>query len=184
MQCACATFSSMTCPALQCYSTLSHKRHYFRKKKLSNKKCLFWFSLQLLYDKFLIIKHQSGIWSKIYLGLHVQYTLFLSISMKLDFSREILEKFSNIVKILPVWAESFHTDRQTWWNLIAAFRNFVNVPHKRWHHIPFQFHTYFQCYECTEINTLKCTMGYLLSHILCQCCLTINLVLFICWRCL
>jgi len=35
-------------PALQHFSTLSHKRHDFGEKKLSNIKCVFCFSLQLL----------------------------------------------------------------------------------------------------------------------------------------
>jgi hypothetical protein len=33
MQFACAILLSVVCPALRCISTLSHKRHDFRKKK-------------------------------------------------------------------------------------------------------------------------------------------------------
>ena len=47
----------LACPALQYFSTLSHKRHDFRKKKkLPNTKCVFWFSLQVLYETFLILR--------------------------------------------------------------------------------------------------------------------------------
>ena len=35
--------------------TLSHKRHDFRDKKLLNIKCVFWFSLQSVFEKFLIL---------------------------------------------------------------------------------------------------------------------------------
>ena len=46
----------MSCiPALQYFSTLSHKRHDFRKTSL-NIKCVFWFSLQLLSETFRILR--------------------------------------------------------------------------------------------------------------------------------
>jgi len=49
-------FSSVACPAPQYFSTLSHKRHDFRKKKSPKTKCVFWFSLQLLSETFLILR--------------------------------------------------------------------------------------------------------------------------------
>ena len=45
-------------PGSTIFSTLSHKRHDFRKKKggLLNTKCVFWFSLQFLPGTFLILR--------------------------------------------------------------------------------------------------------------------------------
>ena len=47
--------SSVVRPALQCFPTLSHKRHDL-KKTLLNNKCVFWFSLHLLLETFLILR--------------------------------------------------------------------------------------------------------------------------------
>ena len=64
------------------------------------------------------------------------------ILMKLEFSRQILEKYTDIKfhkKIRPVGAELFHVDRCTdrWTDgqthmtkLIVAFRNFAKAPKK------------------------------------------------------
>jgi hypothetical protein len=41
MQCASAILSSVPCPALQYFSTLSHKQHDFSEKRLLNIKCVF-----------------------------------------------------------------------------------------------------------------------------------------------
>jgi hypothetical protein len=55
--------------------------------------------------------------------------------MKLEFSRKIFEKYSNIKfhENRPVEAELFHADRRTdrqigMVKLIVAFRNFANAP--------------------------------------------------------
>jgi len=55
MQCACAILSSAACPALQYFSTLSHKQQDFREKKLLNLKYVLLLSTKLSH-KFLILR--------------------------------------------------------------------------------------------------------------------------------
>jgi hypothetical protein len=40
MQCACTILLSVTCPALPCFPTLSHKRQGFRKQGVYHKMCV------------------------------------------------------------------------------------------------------------------------------------------------
>jgi hypothetical protein len=47
--------SSVACPAVQYFSSLSHKMHDFRGKKLLHIKSVFRFSLQLLFETFLFL---------------------------------------------------------------------------------------------------------------------------------
>jgi len=50
-----------------------------------------------------------------YEGIHVTYPLFLSILTKLEFSRQISEKYSisDLMKIHPVGTELYHADGRT-----------------------------------------------------------------------
>jgi hypothetical protein len=58
------------------FSTLSYKRYDFRKTFIEIK-CVFWFSLQLLSQRFLILRRIQQLWLIMYIGLHVKYLLFL-----------------------------------------------------------------------------------------------------------
>jgi hypothetical protein len=74
MQCACAILSFVACPALQYFSTLSHERHDFRKKK--NTKCVFIFSTTFVWN----ISHSEEKWTRYDKKciLVFMYPLFLS----------------------------------------------------------------------------------------------------------
>ena len=55
-----APYCHVACPAVQYFSTLSHKRHNFRKKqKLLNTKCVFWFSVQSLFETFFVLRRNE-----------------------------------------------------------------------------------------------------------------------------
>jgi len=73
---------------------------------------------------------ELGMIKNVYWSLcKVQYSYSCQIVMKLEFSRKIFEKYSNLIKIRPVGAELFfadgRTDRMT--KLIVAFRNFAKA---------------------------------------------------------
>ena len=116
LQFACAMLSSVTYPALQYFSTLSHKRLDFLERDTESKICVFWFSVQLLPETFIILRSNERDMIKMYIGLHVKYPLFLS-----DFNemwifstefRKIL-RYQISWKIRPVGAELFHAGRWT-----------------------------------------------------------------------
>jgi len=58
MQSACAILSSVACPAVQYFSTLSHKRHDFRKTVTEHKMCILIFST-ILSETFLILRRSE-----------------------------------------------------------------------------------------------------------------------------
>ena len=83
------------------------------EKKLFDRKCVFWFPLQLLSEIFLILRKVGRDMVKMYIGLHVKYPC--QILMKLEFSRQI---FLKTLKYQILWKSvqweqscSIRTDR-------------------------------------------------------------------------
>ena len=69
--------------------------------------------------------------TKIFLGFHLKYTLFLSYINETNFLDRFSKNFhtQNFMKILPVGAELFRADGRTdMTKLVVAFRNFANAP--------------------------------------------------------
>jgi hypothetical protein len=135
--------SSVACPALQYFSTLSHKWYNFQKNLLSGK-CVFWFSLQLWSKTFFIlrrnqrdrIKNVYCCWCEVPLyccwcevTLYCcwcevpLYCCWCEVSVFLvrfqrnsPISRHIFKKcsyISNLMKVSRVGDELFPADRQT-----------------------------------------------------------------------
>ena len=97
MPCACAISSSVAWPGLQYFSTLSHKRHDFRKKKkvIGPKMCVLIFSTFFVWH----ISHPKKNWArydkKCVLLFMQRSRCSCQILTKFEFSLHIFEKYSN-----------------------------------------------------------------------------------------
>jgi hypothetical protein len=116
------------------------------EKKLLNTKCVFWFSIQLLSETFLILRRNERDMIKKCNVFHVKYRLFLS-----DFNETWIFStvFRNILKYKISWKcvkwepscsiRTGRTHRRTdTTKLIVAFGNFANTPKKWWNVQGFQ----------------------------------------------
>jgi hypothetical protein len=120
-------------PALKYFSTLSHKRHDFRKKKINteHKICVLIFSTIFVWN----ISHSKKNWARYDQKCILVFMWSAGYSceslMKIGFSRQFFfrnTQKSNFTKIRPVGAELFHADRRTdMTKLIVAFRDFVKA---------------------------------------------------------
>jgi hypothetical protein len=110
----CGLPRSTTCPYYL-------KWHEFRNKLL-NIICVFWLSLQLLSETFFFLENWARYDQK-YTLVFMESTLYsCPILMKLKFSQQILEKFSNIIlhgtsssgwRVAPCGKTDGRTDRRT-----------------------------------------------------------------------
>ena len=93
MQCACAILSSVACPTLQYFSTLSHKRHNFRRKLTEHKMCVLIFSTTFVWKKiFILRKNERDVIKIVYRSsCEVPYILF-RVKWNLNFPERFFEK--------------------------------------------------------------------------------------------
>ena len=137
MQCACAILSYPAYPALQYFfHNIAKTARFSKKKKLLNIKCVFLFSLHLLFQTFNTL---GKFVRNTIMNLHWSLSKVPVMRVRFYLNMNFLNRFSknihvpNFMKIRPVGAELFHADgqahRQTYMTkLIIAFRNFVNAP--------------------------------------------------------
>jgi hypothetical protein len=133
MQCACAILSSVVCPALQYFSTLSHKRHDL-KKYSAFKMCILILSVTFVGNIFHFKKNWAT-YDKIFILVFMSITRYsCPISVKFEFSWKIFENCLNIKfhenpsiesGVVPGGQTHRRTDMK---KTVVAFCNFSNTP--------------------------------------------------------
>jgi hypothetical protein len=122
--------SPVACPALPYFSTLSHKRHDFRKRSIANKICVPILSTNLSETFLSLRRIQRGIIINVqYIGVRVKYRYSCQMVMKLEFSGQIFEMYWNIKsrENPPHGSRVVPCGRTDMTKLIVAFRNFANA---------------------------------------------------------
>ena len=114
------------------FSTLSHKRHDFRKEVTENQMCSLIFSTTLS-EIFLILRRNEWDMIKMCIGLHLKYPLFLSdFNENWIFSTDFWKIHKYQISWKPFLWESNFSMQKDWrtdmTKLIVAFRNFANAP--------------------------------------------------------
>jgi hypothetical protein len=111
------------------FNFISQTLRFSKKKNIEHETCLN-FSYKFLLKHFSFYEELREIWSKMYIGLHVKYPIFLS-----DFNETwlFLTDFQKILKYQISWKSiqwelscSVWMDRQTWWSW-QSLCNFANT---------------------------------------------------------
>jgi len=122
--------SSMACPSLQYFPTLSHKLHDLRKKKSCSTQNAFWFPLQGLSEILLILKRTQLGMIKMSSGL--KYPFFLShFNETWIFSTVFRKMLKHQISWKSVqWEPAIPCGQTDMTKLIVAFRYFLKVSKK------------------------------------------------------
>ena len=97
-------------------SALSHKRHDFRKKKVTDHKSVFLYSLKILCVKFLILRStERDLVKNVHRSSYKVPVILVRFYWNLNFLDNLSKKtrISNFMEIRPVGAELLHADRRT-----------------------------------------------------------------------
>jgi len=128
-------FSSVACMAVPYFSTLSHKRHDLWKTFM-NMKCVFWFSLQLSSEMFLILRRiKRGIFINVHRSSCYAPVILVRLLMELKFSLQIFLYCSNINfhESSSSGSRDFPCGERGWGTDMAketvAFHSFANMPY-------------------------------------------------------
>jgi hypothetical protein len=130
MQCACAILYCHLWPVRLYHSFLHCIINGMIFEVIEHKKCVLIFSTTFLSGTFLILKgNKRDMILNVYC-IPVNYPLYLSDLMKLEFFRQIFEKYSNIkFHENPSGGSRVVPSGRTYITMLrVAFRNFANVP--------------------------------------------------------
>jgi len=96
------------------FHIISQKARLSEEKKILNTKCVFWFSLQLLSQTFLILRTERDM-IEMCIGLHVKYPLFLSdFNETRIFSTDFRKIFKHQISKSVRWEPSCSTRTNRW----------------------------------------------------------------------
>jgi hypothetical protein len=122
------------------FSTLSHKRHDFRKQFIEHKICVSIFSITFIWNVFQSKKDCARYDQKCVLVFKYSISYYCKILMKTEFSRKFFEKLSTFIfydysfswsRVVPSGQTDGQTDGRTdMTKLTVAFRNFANSSKK------------------------------------------------------
>ena len=135
MQCACTVFSYVVCPAVQYFSTFSHKRQDFSQKVSEHKMCVFILPTTFIWNFFHYKKNWARCDKNVYCSSR-KVTLFLPDFNETWIMLTDFQKYSNIKfqenpcsgsRVVPCGK----TDRRTDMKRIVPLREFANAPRMR-----------------------------------------------------